>query len=105
MLKATQEFTYWKKSGVDIHGQPGWDGPHYFRGRFEVTQTVFLNVDGRETRGDATIYSEKTNAQLGDVVFVGRSSSETPENTAREIRSYRAIPNLRGTRTEYRLIL
>lgn len=104
-MKNIHDFTVWKVDSIDINGQPSYDGPFHFKGRFEKRQVVFLNTDGRETRGNSVIYTEDTNASIADEIYVGISNETSPVKGSFEIKDYRAIPNLRGTRTEYRIIV
>ena len=102
---ANQKFTVWKIDGIDLNGQPSYLPPVTILGRIERKGSLFLNGDGRETRGDSTIYTEDSGARLADIIFVGESLSTTPEKGSKEIQDIQIISNLAGTRTEYKIII
>ena len=102
---ANQTFTIWQIDGLDINSQPSYIGPITIKGRHEQKASVFLNADGRETRGNSTVYTEDSGARLADLIFVGESVSATPAPGSQEIKDLQVISNLSGTRTEYKIII
>jgi hypothetical protein len=104
-MKYIHEFTVWNTQGIDTYSQPSWSAPIHVRGREEKKVTLFLNAQGREERGSSRIYLETDVARLGGHVVRGTSDSSTPTALSKEIKDARAIPNLRGTREEYRVVV
>jgi hypothetical protein len=104
-MKYIHNFTVWNPQGVDAYGQPSWSAPIHVRGREEQIETVFLNPQGREERGSSRIYLESDVAKVAGHIVRETSASTTPIATSKEIRNRREVPNLRGTRIEYRVIV
>lgn len=105
MTKYPHRITVWRKTAVDRYGVPTWEGPFYVNTRWEDKQTLYLNLEGREVRGDSNIYVEEDIVRIGDHVSLGVFTGSTPNDVSKEVRNRRAISNLRGTRTEVRVIV
>lgn len=100
--KHTQEFTAWRKEGVDRFNQPAWDGPHQGYCRWEDNQRLFYTEDGKERRSQSLVYLSEDFLDIGDFVVLGHHSDDKPVSGAVEVQRPRRIPNLRGTKFEYR---
>lgn len=105
MSKFIHRVTIWKSEGLDMYGQPSWSAPVVVKARWEDVQTLYLNANGREERGNSRVYLEKDAAKIGDHIYLGVSQSVTPEPESQEVRSRRSISNLGGTRHEHRVIV
>lgn len=84
---------------------PTYATPVSTKARWEDVQSLYLNSEGREVRGNSRIYLEKDIAEVGDQIYLGESVEASPPNGSKEIRNKRSISNLRGTRTEHRVIV
>lgn len=104
-IKHNHKMTYWLVGALDQYNQPTWGTPVTVDVRWEDSQRLFITEDGREARGKSTVYMPQGYVYLGDYVALGTFVSASPDVDAFEVRDARSISNLRGTRTEYRVIV
>lgn len=103
--KHPDKVTYWKSGGIDYAGQPSWETPVTIPCRWEDEQRLYINSDGRESRGRSSIYCNYGGLDVGDYVLQGTSTEVSPPSGSYEVKSPRTIKNLRGTRVEHRYIV
>lgn len=96
--------TYWIAGPRDPFGAPTWQAPVQTRVRWEDRSRLYIDNEGRQVRSEATVYVQNY-VPIGSYILRGVSVSPDPPDEAREVKDYREIDNLRGTRTERRLML
>ena len=102
-----QTLTLWAKSSIDVFGKVTWATPITVKCRFEERSELFIDASGNEVRARARVYID-TDAALGDYILLGTSTVADPTtltNTAFEVRDFKKIPNLAGTRFERRVFI
>lgn len=101
--KAPEVATIWKLSGEpDAYGNQSYEAPIYAWVKYNDQQRLFIDLDGHEKRGRATVFCEQDIAKIGDVILNGVSEEITPVPGSFSVKDRRAISNFSGTRTEYR---
>lgn len=100
-MKYIHRATVWRRTGLDPVGKPQFTRMGVLDVRWEDRVTVTIGGDGRQTRSRATVYLQVPVSE-GDLIARGEWGDSTPPPEATEIRAYREIANLRGTRVERR---
>lgn len=95
--------TIWRRTGEpDAYGNQTYDTPVYAWTKYTDQQRLFINLDGIEERGRASVFCEQDIMGMGDMVFNGYSESTTPILGSFSVKDRRAITNFSGKRTEHR---
>lgn len=104
-FQAIDDITIWRSLGVDRYGQPNYQPPITVRGRWEDSERLYINGEGREVRGKSTVYLPEDLAKSGDYMMLGVSDELRPTVEAHEVKQRRVIRSQRGNRKECRYIL
>ncbi len=93
-----QNETYWSPGTNDGFGGRNFGSPTALKGRWEDTIELFVDVSGNEVTSLAKVYLAVDVENKG-YLFLGTSTGADPTSVsdAREIRSFKKIPNLKGT--------
>lgn len=105
MSKYPQTITIWKQTGVDLRGNPSYTTPITTPCRYEKRTSIFINSEGRESRGVGVVYLPDDLASIGDFIFEGESTEAKPSAGSLQVRSYEEISNLSGNRVQFKIIL
>lgn len=103
-MRFLETITAWERLGTRPDGQPNWSEPISVKARWEDNNRLFVGTDGREERSQAVVYVDKKIPE-GWKVFRGKSTASEPPVGSIEVRQFREIPNLFGTKTEKRVML
>lgn len=101
--------TIWTQgNGLDIYARPIWNAPIVVDCRWEDVATTYTDANGDKQRSNSRVYIDRP-ASVGDFIAKGDFSDVSPYpepvETAKEIRDFRTISNVHGTRTEYRALI
>ncbi len=93
-----QNVTYWSPGTNDGFGGRNFGSPTIVKGRWEDKVELFMDASGNEVISVAKVYLGIDVENKG-YLFLGTSTGANPTSVsdAREIRSFRKIPNLKGT--------
>ena len=97
--------TIWKAGDLDIYGQPTWSDPIHVMVRWEEGDRGYITTMGVEERGRNTIFFEGDGTlEIGDYIARGHLTEVSPVKGSWAIKQTRRIPNLTGTKIEWRAI-
>lgn len=105
MNKHPQKATIWRTSGLNPDGSTGFSLIGTFNCRWEDSQTLRLSGMDRFTLSRSTVFFEEDIFEIGDRVFEGVSSANSPEPNSFEIKDKMRTPNLSGTEYEYKALI
>ena len=93
-----QTITYWGNPVSDGWGGSTFDSPVTITGRWEDKQELFRDAEGQEVLSHALVFLSQ-DVEIKEYLYLGTSAEANPKNVsgAREIRSFRKIPNLKAT--------
>ena len=96
-----QNVTYWSPGSNDGFGGVTFGTPVTVKGRWEDKAVLFIDASGNEVTSIAKIYLG-IDVVLKGYLFEGETTAANPNtvSNAREIRSFRRIPNLKATEFE-----
>ena len=105
MAQHSQMAVYWGNPQNDGYGGKTFDTPVELRVRWEDKQELFTDAEGREVRSVAVVYSG-VDFDLGGFLYLGElddsglDSNPVPSEvpSAKEIKQFSKVPNLRGTK-------
>jgi|AntRauTorckE6833_2_1112554.scaffolds.fasta_scaffold40313_2 hypothetical protein len=98
--------TVWKQIGEpDAYGNLSYTTPVYAWVKYNDQQKLFVNLDGVEQRGRASIFCEKDVMAIGDVAFFGESLESSPSKGSFTVKDRRSISSFSGGRTEFRYVI
>jgi hypothetical protein len=99
-----QNITIWTAGATDVYGTPTWSSPTTIKGRWEDKQIKTVDYQGNDIISNAIVYTE-IDIALGDYVYLGISADTTPPTSAREVRNYSKIPDLKNKMYLRKIIL
>jgi hypothetical protein len=99
-----QNITIWTAGATDVYGTPTWSSPTTIKGRWEDKQIKTVDYQGNDIISNAIVYTE-IDIALGDYVYLGISADTTPPTSAREVRNYSKIPDLKNKMYIRKIIL
>ena len=93
-----QTITYWGSPISDGWGGSTFDTPITIDGRWEDRQELFRDAEGQEVLSHVVVYVDQ-DVDIKGYLYLGTSVVTTPASVdgAREIRSFRKVPNLKAT--------
>ena len=93
-----QTITYWANPTSDGWGGSTFDTPVAITGRWEDRQELYRDADGQEVLSHAVVFVGQ-DVDIKGYLYLGTSVAANPKNVdgAREIKSFRKIPNLKAT--------
>ena len=93
-----QVITYWGNPVISGWGGSTFDAPVAITGRWEDRQELFRDAEGQEVLSHAVVYVDQ-DVDIKGYLYLGTSVVTNPANVdgAREIRSFRKVPNLKAT--------
>jgi hypothetical protein len=100
-MKFLSKGLLWKKGPPDIYGQPTYGKPIVIQHRWEQKNGVFITREGRTQGYSSRIYID-VYADAGD--RIAKRVTDSIDNSY-EIKDARAISNVSGSKTEYRVVL
>lgn len=103
--KHPDTITYWLKTDPDRFGNPNWSSPSTAKVRWEDGARLVLTNTGREIKGSSTIFTQSDFLNIGDQIYLGKSTENSPVVGSFEILQKEIIKNLRGTKVIYSYIL
>lgn len=98
-----QTCLYWGNSVADGYGGYTFDDPIEIDCRWEDLQELFIDSTGNEAKSLAVVFLDRDVVSgeylmLGDLDDLSSSSAEPDqESNAKQIRSFKKIPNIKGT--------
>jgi len=99
-----QTATLWSAGATDVYGNPTFSAPVAVPCRWEDKQTKALDFQGNEIISNSIVYVDRDYA-MGDYLLLGVSVAATPPATAKEVRNFSKIPNLKATEFVRKVIL
>lgn len=97
------DITIWTIASKDGHGKPTWT-TSYAKGRWETKQEKTVDAQGNDLISNAVVFLD-TDVSTGSYLYEGISTDTSPPSTAREVKNFSKIPNIRGTQFERKAIL
>ena len=105
MNKHPQKATVWRGGGINPDGSTGFTLVGTFDVRWEDSQTLRLTGVERFTLSRSIVFFPNDVFEIGDLIFEGVSTSQSPEPRAFEIKDKMRTPNLSGTTYEYKAMI
>ncbi len=90
------ETTYWPPANNDGFGGLTYGSPILIACRWQDTQKMFRDMNGRETMSEAIVYPDRALAVLGRLIEGDATGNATPPEGAKEIRQAGVSPSLDG---------
>lgn len=106
--KQSDIITVWKQDGnADDFGNPFYSAPVHYYVRYEDRTTTFIDSNGNQSRGRATLHVEMPAGSehimsLNDKVVEGKVTSTVPPFDAFFCKDRRRDKNLSGSRVVFR---
>ena len=97
--KMPHSATYWPPAGNDGFGLVGFGAPSLLACRWQDTQTMFRDAQGRDVMSDAVIYAASPVLVAGYLAPGDQTQIANPRDSegAREIRQVGTSPSLDGS--------
>lgn len=102
MSKYNQTITLWSYEGLDMNGVRSYAAPVTVKVRYEETNRLITDNQGREIQGQGVAYFPEKIFKIGDYLIYGEYTDLLPVKGSYEIKNQRSIPNLSGTEWEHR---
>jgi hypothetical protein len=99
-----EDLTYWSPGVNDGFGGTTFGSPVEIKGRWQDSQTLFRDAQGRERVSEAVVYVDRELATGGYLVR-GISAEASPTAGAKEIRAKHSSPSLGYEQTLYKVTL
>ena len=99
----TSIITTWTIASRDGYGKPTWTKGSA-KGRWEQRQEKAVDPQGNEFLSNAVVFLD-TDVTTGDYLYQGTSTESSPPSTAREVKAFTKIPDIRGVLFERKAIL
>lgn len=96
-----QTITYWAAPIPDGWGGYTFTSPTTISARWEDTQELFVNAQGKEEKSRAVVWLGQ-DVDIGGYLYNGTSTDENPKTVAGAfpIKSFSKIPNIKATKFE-----
>lgn len=104
MNKYIHQLTYWSPETLDRYGKPTWSPPTVIKCRWEDSIEKFVNNEGEIDVSRAMVMVPER-LEPGVYIYKGVSNQATPPNTAWEVKQYKEVDNVLGTRTDRVVII
>lgn len=106
MSKYNQDATYWAKASVNEYNEKTFSAPVPLVVRWEYIEEMFMDSEGKEQRSHSIVFVQGT-VMLEGYLYLGTSVVTDPRTLpeADEIKKIAEIPNLKNTKTLYKIWL
>jgi hypothetical protein len=108
MRKHSDIITVWPKGGIpDDFGNDTFLPPLHYYVRYEDRTTTFIDAQGNQVRGRATVHMEHDDfiMDLGDAVYYGKSTEPLPIHGSFWCKDRRRDKSLSGSRQVFRYVV
>lgn len=101
-----QTATYWARQGTDGLGGYAYAAPVTIACRWQNTNDMFRDQQGREVVSAAVVYVDREMA-IGDYLYLGTSAAADPKSVSgsEEIRGYNTSPDLSNSEILVKVML